>query len=112
MGPNKFQILHWTHRTRKSTQPELGTSVKMTPEETQENIRLMNELAGDIIGDLEGILTNIKSTENMHRQQQKELENILIEALKTINLGTLKILNFEWDFIMCKCLHPVSGPAT
>ena len=70
MGPNKFQKLHWTHRTRKSTQAELG-SVRMTPEETQENIRLMNELAGDIIGDLEGILTNINSTENVQRQQQK-----------------------------------------
>ena len=47
----------------------------------------MNVLAGDIIGDLQGILANIKSAENVHRVQQKKLEKILVTALKTMNLG-------------------------
>ena len=59
----------------------------LTPEQTQENILLMNVLAGDIIGDLQGILANIKSVENVHRVQQKKLEKILVTALKTMNLG-------------------------
>jgi len=59
---------------------------ELTPEQTQENIMLMNVLAGDIIGDLQGILANIKSAENVHRGQQKKLEKILVTALKTMNL--------------------------
>ena len=53
---------------------------------------LMNVLAGDIIGDLQGILANIKSAENVHRGQQKKLEKILVTALKTMNLGKYILL--------------------
>ena len=67
----------------------------MTPEQTQENIMLMNVLAGDIIGDLQGILANIKSAENVHRVQQKKLEKILVTALKTMNLGKYILQSFQ-----------------
>ena len=48
---------------------------------------LLNVLSGEIIGDLQGILANIKSAENVHRQQQQRLERILVNALKTMNMG-------------------------
>ena len=69
-----------------------STKKELTPEQTQENIMLMNVLAGDIIGDLQGILANIKSAENVHRGQQKKLEKILVTALKTMNLGKYILL--------------------
>merc|ERR1712039_1065213 len=72
--------LHWTHRTKKSDpETELGT------DQTQD-MMLLNVLSGEIIGDLQGILANIKSAENVHRQQQQRLERILVNALKTMNM--------------------------
>ena len=38
---------------------------------------------------LQGILSNIKSAENVHREQQSKLEKILVNALKTMNLGKI-----------------------
>ena len=80
------EFYYWFHLWLSYLQKEL------TPEQTQENIMLMNVLAGDIIGDLQGILANIKSAENVHRGQQKKLEKILVTALKTMNLGKYILL--------------------
>lgn len=51
------------------------------------NILQVDQLAGDIIHDLRGILTDIKSDDNLHRKQQKVLEDVIITALRAADIG-------------------------
>ena len=63
-------------KIRKSLEPK-----KMT----QNNV---NEMADDIIGDLQEIINNFQITENGHRRQKEiQFENMLVTALKNVNLG-------------------------
>ena len=68
---------YWIYpKTRKSLEPK-----KMT----QNNV---NEMADDIIGDLQEIINNFQITENGHRRQKEiQFENMLVTALKNVNLG-------------------------
>ena len=48
----------------------------------------VNEMADDIIGDLQEIINNFQITENGHRRQKEiQFENMLVTALKNVNLG-------------------------
>merc|ERR1711953_412026 len=50
--------------------------------ETLKNMNFMTELASDIIGDLRGLLSDIKNEENILRNEQTSLARIMEEALE------------------------------
>ena len=48
----------------------------------------MNRLAGDIMGDLRGIVANLRNNPNFHhRLDQRAFEDVLITALRAGDIG-------------------------
>lgn len=47
----------------------------------------MDFLAQDIVVDLKDILGTIKHVKNQHRVKQKPLEDVIIKALRTADIG-------------------------
>ena len=59
----------------------------------ERSLSRLNRLAGDIIGDLRGILSNIQNEGNIRQPHRKILEDVLASALRTADLG---ILALKW----------------